>query len=34
MSSDGDRFTNQIFLVKELSGFERIVNLEKALYVA
>ncbi|CAD8082764.1 unnamed protein product [Paramecium primaurelia] len=34
VNSDGDRFTHQIFLVKELVGFERIVTLEKALYVA
>ncbi|CAD8094726.1 unnamed protein product [Paramecium sonneborni] len=34
ISSEGDRYTHQVFLVKELIGFERIVTVEKALYVA
>ncbi|CAD8177499.1 unnamed protein product [Paramecium octaurelia] len=34
IKSDGNLYNNQVFLIKQLTGFEKIVSVDKALYVA
>lgn len=34
IESDGGRYTDKFFLIKELVGYEKISSLEKAIFVA
>jgi hypothetical protein len=34
LTSDGDRYNNGVFVIKELVGYERINTVEKAMIVA